>query len=200
MGTKEICGVILAGGRNTRMGRDKALLELGGKTIIERQADLLRERLTEVLISTNNPAEYSFMGLPLVKDLNPGRGPLEGLRSAMLSSGRSLFLVLACDMPAVTLSLLDQLIRCSDGFDAVVPRTSDKKPHPLCAIYRRSCLTAIERNLSGGDLRFSMILEDPGLKVGWIDPGERGFLDADLCNLNAPEDILKYMNRGSGKS
>jgi molybdopterin-guanine dinucleotide biosynthesis protein A len=174
------------------MGRNKALLEVEGRSLIERQVNLLQSRFAEVVISSNDTTSYAFLPVPIVPDIFPGKGPLAGLHAALLHSPRAAILLLACDLPNVAPALLDLMVFEIDGLDAVVPRTADGRAHPLCALYRRSCLRIVERNLARGDSRFGAMLEDVELRVRWLLPGNGTFRDADLTNLNSPEDLAQY--------
>jgi len=191
MWASDVSGVVLAGGLSRRMGRNKALLQIGGLSLVERQVALLGSRFSEISISANDAANYAFLRIPVVPDAFPGKGPLAGLHAAFLRSSREAILLLACDLPNVPPELFDVLLREIDGFDAVVPRTADMRSHPMCALYRRSCLRIVERNLSRGDSRFGSVLEDPELNIRWLLPVEGGFQDSDLLNLNTPEDLAR---------
>ncbi len=194
MERSKLCGVILAGGNSLRMGRDKAMIEVEGSPLIERQARLLRGRVAELLISSNEPEAYAFLGLPAIRDLYPRAGPLAGLHAAMLHSHLELFLVVACDMPRISHALLDSLIQGADGYDAVVPESSDGMTHPLCAAYRRTCLSVIQGNLQRGLYRFQALLDGQSLRVRRLRPADGGFRDADLINLNVPADLSGYLS------
>jgi len=184
--------VILAGGQSRRMGFNKALLQLDGRPLIQRILQLVRPLTDQVLVSSNDPSPYEFLGLPVIADVFKGQGPLAGLHAAMLHSPRSLFLLLACDLPKLRESLLGQLVLSVEGFDAVVPRTADGGKHPLCAVYRRTCLPVIEGNLRTGTNKVSDIFAASLLRVRWLRAEEGGFSDFDLANLNSPEDLTAY--------
>jgi molybdopterin-guanine dinucleotide biosynthesis protein A len=175
------------------MGGNKALLRIEGRPLVERQAELLRKRVADLLISANDPEVYEFLGLTVVPDQFPGMGPLAGLQAAMSYSHHDTFLLVACDMPAISVALLDVLIHCSDGFDATVPESGDGRPHPLCAIYRKTCLPVAERNLLQGTNKFLTLLEDASLRTRFLRPGNEGYHGEDLLNLNSPEDLSNYL-------
>jgi molybdopterin-guanine dinucleotide biosynthesis protein A len=132
---------ILAGGKATRMGgRQKALLEVGGRPILDRQLDVL-------------PGEVFVVGatlrdLPRVDDPVPGAGPLVGILAAILHRPR--VLVVACDMPYLSAALIEALDR--GDADAVVP-VCEGRLEPLCAVYTRACEAPIRRAIAAGDLR-----------------------------------------------
>jgi molybdopterin-guanine dinucleotide biosynthesis protein A len=177
------------------MGRDKALLEIHGLPVVARLAELLASLTDEILISSDRRASLELFGHPVIPDLFPGQGPLAGLHAAMTHTHRPLVLLLACDLPGLHAGLLRGLIRAATGFDAVVPRTTDGRIHPLCAIYRRTCAGPAEDRLVRGENKMIAFLEDPALKVGWLRPEEGSFVNDDLVNLNSPKDLEDFLGR-----
>jgi molybdopterin-guanine dinucleotide biosynthesis protein A len=192
-GTGKVCGAILAGGNSLRMGRDKAFIEIDGHPLISRIAALLAPITDEIVVSSNERALYHPLGFPVIPDVYPGRGPLAGLHAVMAHTRRPLVLLLACDLPHVHDGLLRSLIDCSEGYDAMIPLSSDGLAHPLSAVYRRTCLRFIESSLSGQNNRMVAFLEDSPLKVRWLRPDEGCFSDQDLVNLNFPKDLDDYL-------
>ncbi len=192
----DVCGVILAGGKSLRMGRDKALIEIDGIPLIRRLADILLGLTDHVVVSANDRAAYKFLGLPVVTDTFNGQGPLAGLHAAMVHSPLPLFLVVACDLPRIHAALLRRLVQLCPGYDAVVPRTSSGQMHPLSALYRRSCLEPIGRRLKASLNQFTALLEDPLLRIRWLPPEEGSYAEDDLCNLNSPSDLHDFRHSG----
>ena len=119
-----ITGVIQAGGRSTRMGgRPKALLELGGRRIIDRVAHVVRQVADDCLVVTNTPELYASLGLPMVPDVFPDGGSLGGIYSGLLAaSGDSAFTV-ACDMPFLMPEVARLVTDRAGDADVIVPRT-----------------------------------------------------------------------------
>jgi molybdopterin-guanine dinucleotide biosynthesis protein A len=166
---------ILAGGSARRFGgRDKSALVVDGRTILERQISELSTVTPDVRVIRRED------------DLVPGCGPLGGLHAAMNAArGDALFLV-ACDMPFVTAALATYLLTLAGDADAVVPRT-DRGYHPLCAVYRRSCLPAVERRLAERRLKMLDLLHDLRVReVTADDLGRFGNCDRLLANVNTP--------------
>lgn len=188
----DVAAVLLAGGRSRRMGCDKAMLRLGEQPIVQVLAMRLHELTNQVFLSANDPPAYAFLGLHTIPDIYPSRGPLAGLHAAMLQTLRPLVLVLACDLPSVPTSLLRHMIECSTGFDIVIPVTSDGCLHPVCAVYRRTCQQSVEHNLRVGENRMISLLDDPRLRTRFLKSVDGAFSDADLTDLNSPEDVEKY--------
>lgn len=189
----DLAAVLLAGGKSRRMGREKALLFLDGRPVVQILAERLSRLTDQVFISTNDPQTFTFLGLPSITDIYPGRGPLGGLHAAMTHTSRPLLLVLACDLPGASTDFLQYLIDCSADYDVVIPCTSDGRLHPVCAVYRRTCLAQVRQILEIGENRMLSLLEDPKLRVRRVAPGEGLFSEADLFDLNSPEDYAKYL-------
>jgi len=174
------------------MGRDKALLDFGGRPLIRLLAERLESVTDEILISSPETSGYAFLDLPVIADVHAGQGPLAGLHSAFLHTSRSMVLLLACDLPRVKPALLKRLLACADGYAAVVPKTDDGRIHPLCAVYRRACMPVAARNLSLGLNKMTGILHHPDLPVKWLSPLEGRFVPSDLFNLNTPKDLEDF--------
>jgi molybdenum cofactor guanylyltransferase len=171
------------------MGCNKALLKVGGQPLIQILVNRIRPLTDRILISSNDRSAYKFLDIPVIPDHFSGHGPLAGIHSAMLSDISPLFLVLACDLPNLQEFFLRNLISLATGFDAAIPRTRDGLAHPLCAIYRRTCLPSMERALERGANKVIENFLDSSLSIKWVDPDEGQFEDADLANINTPEDL-----------
>src|ERR1035438_2296631 len=147
-------GFLLAGGKSTRMGTDKAFLEFGGQTLVDRALTVMAAVCDSVTI-VGDPAKFAQYGSskygPVVADVFPGCGPLGGIHAALAHSTAELNLILAVDMPLVSAELLAFLFAAAENTGATinVPRTS-KGLQPLCAVYRREFLTVAEQALRAG--------------------------------------------------
>lgn len=183
---------INAGGESSRMGENKALKLFSGQPMIARMITRLRSLADELLITTNQPEDFAFFGVPLAPDLLPGGGALSGLYTAMAAAHQPLVAVLACDMPFIDPSLLsvqrDLLV--AEQVDVVIPHTPEGI-EPLHAIYRRdTCLPVIEAALRAGQRRLIAWLpavrvrEMQAAEVSRYDPQFRSFV-----NVNTPEEF-----------
>ncbi len=177
-------GWILVGGRSTRMGKDKAFLEIDGRPLALRVADAVT-RLCGVAKLIGDPEKYSALGLPVIPDEFPGEGPLAGIEAALRCTTADWNLVVACDMPTLDAGLMESLFD-TDG-DCVIPRYEDGRLEPLCAVYHRCCHQAIRNALEAGVRKVTDALGEPlavrYLQVGSSDP---------FANLNTPEDLRRY--------
>ena len=196
---KEICAVILAGGKSRRMGQDKALINIGGRTLVEIMAERASPLADKVFISANNPETFSFLPFQVVPDLYSEQGPLSGLHAVMNEHIYTLYVTMACDLPGLPASLIRRMLDVSEDFDAVIPRTSNGMAHPLAAVYRRTCLPVVEDALRKKANRFIDAFPGVSLRVRWMDPGEGNFKDDDLFNINTPCDLLLFRRRGALK-
>ena len=193
----DLCAVILAGGQSRRMGRNKALIQVESSPLIVRLAEQALRLTNQVFVSSNDADVYDFLGLPALPDLYPGQGPLAGLHAAFKTTDRPLVLLLACDLPALHDVMLKRLLEFSEGHDAVIPRTTDGRLHPLCGIYRRTCLNTLELNLRRGINKMTDLFRDGSLRVKLVNGPDGRFEDSDLRNLNTPEDLEAYTHRNS---
>lgn len=173
------------------MGRDKAQLKLGHSTLIERVLAAVEPLAAPCMLLAGDPAPFGHLGLPVHADLRANSGPLGGLHTALSLAPSPTVLLLACDLPFVTVDFLRFLLRESRDRQAVVPRNDDGL-HPLCAVYARSCLPAVERALDRGDLRMRAFHAEVDVRI--LEPQEWQDLDPQktlLANLNTPEDFRR---------
>jgi molybdopterin-guanine dinucleotide biosynthesis protein A len=184
-----VAGFVLAGGRSTRMGREKALLEIGGEPLVLRAARLLSSLCGSVAI-IGPPERYGVLGFPAIADDHTGLGPLGGIATALSRTDASWNLILACDLPYLTGDWLRFLIRrASVSHARVVLPISAAGPEPLCALYHRDAAAAITAAIARGVRKVTQALED--LSIERVPPGDirefdpRGVL---FQNLNAPEE------------
>jgi molybdopterin-guanine dinucleotide biosynthesis protein A len=149
-------GIILAGGRNTRIGTNKALLKVDGGTIIENTAAVLSPLFESLIVVTNSPDSYEFLGLNTVPDLEPGKGPLVGIYSGLLASSDKWNFVVGCDMPFLSPELIAFMSKFCDASDVVVPRL-DSYYESLHAFYNKSCLDSMKEQIESGNLKINSL-------------------------------------------
>jgi len=160
--------VILVGGKSSRMGTNKAFLELKGKTFIELQIELLREMFDEISISANTPSEYEYLNLPIFKDIYPGKGPLGGIYTSLINSSSLHTFMLACDMPFVGPELIKHLKDLTKEYDVVIPK-SENGLEPLHAFYSKNCIEPIKRELDENNLRIRSFFPQVNVKIVELD-------------------------------
>lgn len=190
-----ITSIILAGGKSTRLGREKALEKIGGESLIERVIGRVAPLSTEViLVMRPQQPTLSVPAQPKVKavtDLYPGKGSLGGIYTGLHYSSSFQNLVVACDMPFLNEALLRHLIELSPDFDVVIPLV-EGNTEPLHGIYSKNCLAPIEALLKQGKLRIVDFF--PSVRVRYIDVGEVDRFDPQhlsFFNINTEEDLAK---------
>ena len=185
---REVSGIILAGGKSSRFGRNKALATLGGRTIIEDLALRFRRAFEEVIIVASDPSPYENLGVKVARDRVPGKGPLGGIHAGLAAAAYPRSFCLACDMPFVSLELAAYMASLAPEADAVVPRIGDHY-EPMHAVYVKTCLPAIERQLSAPDVK--IIAFYSAVRVRVVSEGEVrrfGYPARIFFNINTVSD------------
>lgn len=185
-----VTGVILAGGKSSRLGRDKAFLDFGGRPLIAHVHGAVCGLFREVIVVAPDPSAFSFLPMRVISDTFAGKGPLAGVQAglAALSPESGAAFLLACDLPFVNPDLVRHLIGLWDGHQAVVPKRGSFF-EPLHALYDRRCLPAVEAELAGPSPRVSSFFSRVDVRYAGPDevepfgPWERLFF-----NINTDED------------
>lgn len=183
-----VTGVILAGGRSSRMGHNKALLPYKGKPLIESIYHTMSELFKEVVVVTNNPEEYAFLPCRKIPDIHVGKGSMAGVHAGLSASATKWIFVVGCDMPFIDARLVRYLATSLGAEAALVPQ-STAGLEPLHAFYSRGALPVLAAALSSEKMKLIDILEQlpakviPVAEIAAIAPDCRSFV-----NLNTPED------------
>ena len=177
---------ILAGGKSSRMGTDKSFVRVLGRPLIEDVLAHVAGIGAEIIIVTNRPEDYRYLGLPLFTDVLPDKGALGGIYTALHSSSQPHTFCVACDMPFVVRPLLDYLISLIPEGDAIIPRLNGEA-EPFRAIYAQVCLAPA---LDAGKMR--VISFFPDVRVRFVDEPEIDRFDPQhlsFFNVNTPDDL-----------
>ncbi len=180
---------IQAGGRSERIGIDKALIPLAGVPMIEHVLSAVSGLGDELLITTNNPEQFAYLGIRTVPDMLPHAGAIIGLHSALVAAQNKHVLSLACDMPFVNRTLLEYLSDLHSEADVIVPFYKGEY-EPFHAIYSRNCIGAIENMVEENLYRMIYIYDRVSVRtvsekeIDSIDPTGLSFF-----NVNTPEDF-----------
>ena len=189
-------GVILAGGRASRMGgRDKAFAAIGGEPIAVRTVRLFQGLFEQVIVSTNRPERFDGFGVDTVPDLRQGCGPLAGIEAAMLASRHPWVFVVACDMPGLDADVIRWLLARPRAADAVVPRW-EADVEPLHALYGVHTLPAVQACLGTGRQAMRDFLS--AIRVDYVEEDELRALRGaarSLLNVNTPEELAALGGR-----
>jgi len=190
-----ITGIILAGGKSTRIGANKPQLKIGKGHLIDRVADTLSQFTSSILIVTTEDqvslVESATHSARRVKDIYPGKGPLGGIYTGLMHAETSYSLVVGCDMPFLNSGLIRYLIDGASGFAAIAPKIG-WMIQPLHAIYSKSCVPSIEALIREDQLQIIKLFNLVNTRfvtekeIDQFDPDHLSFL-----NVNTEGDLLK---------
>ena len=192
-GHRAISAAILAGGRSTRMGTNKALLLFRGLRIIEGLLSTIRPLFPEIMIIANDPDAYADLGVPIFPDRLPEKGSLGGIYTAVFQSTFLHTFCVACDMPMANPAVIAYLRDRSAGYDVVVPRTAQGY-QPLHAVYGKGCLPHMEAMIRADRLKIDRLF--PAVRVRTVEEDEIRPLDPSLfcfLNVNTREELEAAM-------
>jgi molybdopterin-guanine dinucleotide biosynthesis protein A len=195
-----VAAFILTGGASTRMGADKALLEIGGAPLLVRAATLLAP-LTATVTVVGAPQRYAHLNLRVIADDQPGLGPLGGIATALGHTSSLWNLIVACDLPYLTREWLDYLIgrALASSADALLPQ-SEHGDEPLCAVYHQRCAAPIARALARGVRKvtdgLAACVVEKVLLAEWKPFDSSGCL---FKNMNTPEDYAAAREKFAGQ-
>ncbi|HLZ44040.1 MAG TPA: molybdenum cofactor guanylyltransferase [Candidatus Sulfotelmatobacter sp.] len=189
MGTNsDLAAFILAGGKSTRMGTDKAFVTLAGRTLLTRALEVARSVTSDVRI-VGEPAKFAPFA-PVVEDIFAGCGPLGGIHAALRCSGADLNLMLALDLPFVSPALLQHLTdRARNSAAFVTVARSNTGWQPLCAVYRRDFAEKAENALRTRHYKIDALFDERTQVITEEELQAAGFSARVFRNLNTPEEL-----------
>lgn len=192
-------GVILSGGKNTRMGSNKAFLRVDGERLIDRTVRIYRDLFPEVMIVTNEPLAYLDLNVTIVTDLAKDKGPLMGIYTGLFYASSDHIFIAACDMPFFNPAFIRYMVNTTTmEDDIVVPAASGDRFEPLHAVYSKRCLGPIRRLLDTNRLKITGFYR--GMRQKVIGEDTLGSFDSDkrlFINVNTPEDL--HIAESSGR-
>ena len=187
-GVDSVTGFVLAGGKSSRMGQDKAFMQLGGRTLLAHALERAQAATGNAWI-VGSTEKFAAFG-PVVEDVYPGRGPLAGIHAALSGTRTELNLITAVDMPFLQLDFLKYLITQARASHAAacVPRAGGGL-QPLCAVYRKDFAQIAQRSLSAGKNKIETLFADvPTLVIEQAELERSGFMQEIFRNLNTEQD------------
>ena len=197
---RRIAGIIvLAGGKSSRMGRDKARIDWKGAPLIQSVIGSLSSLNISVCIVAEMEADYGIAGARTVSDLTPGEGPIGGVITGLSKVQEGWHIVVACDMPFLIPELFDLLLQeagANSCFDVIAPMVAGGI-EPLCALYHTSALPGLRAFFDTGDrsakraLKYLRVCEVGEDRLRMIDPNLVSF-----TNINTPEDLSRVKSTG----
>lgn len=197
----DITGIILCGGKSSRMKTNKALLKLGNKTIIEIILDEMKKVLSDVVLSANECDDFAFLNIPIVKDIRLNRGPLSGIYSALKNSESSKNFVVTCDLPLIDSRLIEYISKVESDKEIIIP-TINGIPQRLFGIYNKSVIEKIDvifnlseiyKSIKGSVYDLHQRVEVESIIIDHL----QFYNDNMFLNMNTPDDyekIKKYFN------
>lgn len=186
---KHITGIILAGGKSSRMGTDKALFLLNGSTFLDHIIRALKPLVDDILIVSNDERHSKF-NLKRVRDTINDSGPISGLHAGLTNSATENNLVLSCDIPLIETSMLELLLQNNEDDIDVIQLAETDRVHPLIALYKKRSAEHIGLALFTGERKLSKALDGLNIKTLLVSDGRA----ATLANINTPMDFEKIEN------
>lgn len=190
-----VTGLILSGGKSKRMGRPKAFLPYEGSTVIGHIVHEIKDLFNEVFIVANEVESFEDLGVDVVKDILPHRGPLGGILSGLMTSSNHYAFVMACDMPLIDKRLVRELVSRRQDNDVVV-LSHPQGIEPLFGVYSKNCIKPLEESLFAGNLSVQDFLS--GLKAGiyeWMPERQDAEALPPFFNINTPQDYSRVIAR-----
>lgn len=180
-----VTAVILAGGKSTRMGRDKSLMSYRGKPLIQHICESLRPHFDQMMVAATDCEKYGFLNVEVTPDLVADQGPIMGILSALEASETDYNFVIACDSPGIHLPFIFSMVDQAAGCDCVVPVDKAGKMQPLFAVYRKSALDAFWSVYNSGQRKVRLAY---GRCRSKFVPFPRGFF---ALNINTAADAAQ---------
>jgi molybdopterin-guanine dinucleotide biosynthesis protein A len=177
-------GIILSGGKNIRMGSNKAFLKVGGERLIDRTTGIFKQIFDEIILVTNSPLDYLDHDGIIATDIIKDKGALGGIYTGIFFASSEHAFISACDMPFLNISFIKHMAECAHGYDIVVPRSVDGL-QPLHAVYSKKCLPLMKKLIDRNQLKITGFFR--GLKtleitedvINSFDPEGRMFINVN---------------------
>lgn len=187
-----MAAIVLAGGKSSRLGRDKAFVQINGRSLIERVVEILFGLGDQVFIVSNDPAKFSgIKGVDTLRDFRPSLGPLGGIYTGLAASPDKNNIIVPCDAPFMQPALLDYLISGLRESDALVPIYHDRL-QTTTAAYSRTCLPSIKKSIDGSILKVASFFTE--IQVEYLDDDIISRLDREglsFFNVNTRDDLAE---------
>jgi molybdopterin-guanine dinucleotide biosynthesis protein A len=186
---KNITGIILAGGKSSRMGTDKGFLLLNDKPFVQYSINALEPLVSDIIIVSDNP-DYDVFGLKRITDITKDAGPVSGIYSGLEASKTEFNLILSCDIPLITSEVLQKLIDAVDDVSYIFQAKSDSKTMPLIALYKRPIKERFKSFLEQDERRLRVAIKACGYKNVVLD---KAYQNATL-NVNTEEEFKQIQD------
>jgi len=186
-----VTAVVLAGGRSSRYGENKALVTFQGVPLIERALHTMDSIFHRVVLITNTPDAYAYLRVPMFEDLIKGLGPLGGIYTGLQVIPDPAGFFVACDMPFLNPLLIRYMVAIRNDFDVVIPRVSGWV-EALHGLYTKNCSQSIRELIASGTYQVFRFFQ--AVSVRFVDDGEVRQWDPDLksfLNINTPDELKR---------
>ncbi len=201
---ENITGIILSGGKSSRMGENKSLLKLGEITVIEHIVKLMQSIFSEVILITNSPSEYKFLEIPMYEDIYKNRGPIAGIHSGLINSKTDDNFIISCDIPLITSEIINYLVNVKTNEPITVCKV-DGFIQQLAAKYSKSVLPHVSSMLKFNDkeienhgqnkkkLSVFSLINSVGAEI--VETSKLDFYkDSAFLNMNRKKDYENILN------
>jgi len=183
-----VTGIILAGGKSSRMGTDKGLVDLNGNPMITYSINVLKNVVSKVIIIANQPG-YKQFNLDVYPDLIPNKGPVGGIYTALSCSKTEQNIIVSCDTPFITKKLLNNLLLESKHYEVTIVKFKNKI-HPLIGVYNQSVKSIFEENIHKNKLKLGLVNQQNKLKV--VSYNDCDFDEKTFFNINTQTDLKQH--------
>ncbi len=177
----QITGIVIAGGKSSRMGENKALIVHNGQRLIDKAIQTIKPLCNELIISSNE--HIPSLNYSIISDQHKSIGPMGGLHACLSQSKTDFNLLIPCDVPSITTAVYEKLLEKVQDYDVVLARHKADKVEPLIAIYKTSVLAVIKEQIILKDYKMMHLLKR--VKVCYVDFEESSFFK----NMNSPKDL-----------
>ena len=169
------------------MGKDKALLEVNGKKLVQRVHEKVKNLFAETIVIANKPDALTFLDIPVFPDLIANLGPLGGIYTALKHSSFPQCLVIACDIPLITEELIRSLCEDAGDYD-ILSIDFGRGVEPLCAVYHQDCIKMIENQIESKNYKVSDLFDHVTVRIQQVPKGHSASFYG-FFNINTPEDV-----------
>ncbi len=184
---KTVTGVVIAGGKSSRFGQDKALYKYRGLTLVEHAINIIKPHCSRLLINTNKPEAFAHLGVECITDIQPDAGPLSGIHSALSHAGEGKVMIIACDTPHIPTELYGTLLEQINNHDLAMP-VHKGFFESMCAVYSSRCLPTIEAAIKTQQYRILDAIKN--LRAKFVDIDGEDFCHPRIFhNINFRKDV-----------